>query len=114
MEFYYRMYFSEDLADKRARIIRKLQQGQFRPGLYLFTLAQGSQNHLEFYSSLLLKQKVIDYKKLFIVGIASGYDEALYLTEEIADEVYQCTGDADIRSYILEEQKAYKEGKRQV
>ena len=62
----------------------------------------------------MLKQKIFQSADLFIVGISSDYNGALSLVETIADEVYQKTGGADIRSYILEEQNAYKEGKRTV
>ena len=42
---------------------------------------------------------------IFAVGLASGYDDALYLVEEIAKEVYEKTGDLDIRSYIRERER---------
>lgn len=42
---------------------------------------------------------------IFVVGIAGGYDDALYLVEEIAKEVYEKTGDLDIRSYIRERER---------
>lgn len=113
MEFYYRTFFSEDLKDKKARIIRKLKQNRIPKGIYIVTLAQGAQNHLEFFSWLMLKQKIFQTEDMFIVGIASGYGESLELVEQIVDEVYQNTDGTDVRSYILEEQKAYKEGKRQ-
>ena len=35
----------------------------------------------------------------------SGYDDALYLVEEIAKEVYEETGDLDIRSYIRKQER---------
>lgn len=114
MEFYYHMYFSEDLAGKKAQLIRKLKQNRLPPGIYVIALASGPQNHLEFFDGLLLRQKIFRTEHLFVIGIASGYEEALYLTEKITDDVYQNTGKADIRRYILDGQKAYKEGKRQV
>ncbi len=114
MEFYYRTFFSDELRDKKARLIRKLTQNKVPKDVYILTLAQGKQNHLEFFPSWMLKQKIFQTADLFIVGIASDYNSALYLVEQITDEVYQKTGDADIRSYIVQEQSAYKEGKRTV
>lgn len=111
MEFYCHMYFSEDLRNKKTRIIRGFKQNRLRPDLYLITLAQGSQNQLEFFSGLLLKQKIFRTEDLFVVGVASGYDEALYLTEEIVGEVCKKTKTAKVRQYILQEQAAYMEGK---
>ena len=45
------------------------------------------------------------------VGIADGFEEALYLVEKIAQEVYDVTGDMKIRKYLLEQQKKFEEGK---
>ena len=112
MEFYYQTYFGESLVNKKAKIIRKLKQNKIQPGIYLITLAQGRQNELEFFSALLLQQKIFHSEDLFVVGVASGYEEALELIEEITDDVYQETKDAKIREYITQEQDAYKAGKR--
>jgi len=92
---------SEDLVDKKDKIIRKLNQNGIMWNTYVIALAQGEQNHLEFFDSVLLQQKMIAEQDLFVVGIASGYDEALVLVEEITKEVYDDTKGADIRSYIL-------------
>jgi len=92
---------SENLADKKDKIIRKLNQNGIMWNTYVIALAQGEQNHLEFFDSVLLQQKMIAGRDLFVVGIASGYDEALVLVEEIIKEVYDDTKGADIRSYIL-------------
>lgn len=46
-----------------------------------------------------------------MVGIADGFEEALYLVEKIAQEVYDVTGDMKIRKYLLEQQKKFEEGK---
>jgi len=101
MRYYKNLYMSENLADKKDKIIRKLNQNGIMWNTYVIALAQGEQNHLEFFDSVLLQQKMIAGRDLFVVGIASGYDEALVLVEEIIKEVYDDTKGADIRSYIL-------------
>lgn len=101
MRYYKNLYMSENLADKKDKIIRKLNQNGIMWNTYVIALAQGEQNHLEFFDSVLLQQKMIAGRDLFVVGIASGYDEALVLVEEITKEVYDDTKGADIRSYIL-------------
>ena len=35
-----------------------------------------------------------------VVGIAKGFDEAVELVEKISREVYDATGDLEIRDYI--------------
>ena len=46
-----------------------------------------------------------------MVGIADGFEEALYLVEKIAQEVYDVTGDIKIHKYLLEQQKKFEEEK---
>ena len=45
------------------------------------------------------------------MGIAKGYDDALYLVEAIAEDIYKKTNDLDIRGYIQRRQKEYEEGR---
>ena len=66
------------------------------------------QNHLEYYSSLLLKQHIFDNASLFIVGIANGYDGALSLIERIAEEAYEKTGEVNLRKFLLDRQEEFE------
>ena len=68
-----------------------------------------SYTHL--YSSLLYKQHIYENTPVFVVGIAKGYDDALYLVEAIAEDIYKKTNDLDIRGYIRRRQKEYEEGR---
>lgn len=111
MAFYCDLYVSEELKHKKEKVIQKLNTNSAQPSIYIITLAQGMQNHLEFYSSLLLKQHFYEDTPLFVVGIARGYDGALYLTEHIVKEIYEKAQDTDIRSFIVNRQKEYEEGR---
>jgi hypothetical protein len=114
MEIYYRLYVSESLKEKKARILRRLKKNRLQPGLYLLAFEKRERPTLEIFLSLLLKQELLRKKEWMIVGIASGYDEALELVRDLTEQVYQNTGGTDICAYVLNEQAAYKEGKRQV
>ena len=107
MKFYCDLYVSECWQEKRARIIKKLKQNRIQPQVYVVALSQGSQNQLEFFSSILLKQHVFDNTEVFVVGIANGYDESLFMVRDITEQIYAETGTADLRKYILERQKEY-------
>ena len=111
MTFYCDLYVSEDLEKKKEEVLSKLSESKAQPLVYVITRAQGRQNHLEFYSSLLLKQHIYEDTPLFVVGIADGYDDALYLIERIAAEIYEKTKGTDIRGYIEKRQKEYEEGR---
>lgn len=100
---------SECWQEKKEKIIKKLEQNRLQPQVYVIALSQGEQNHLEFFSSMLLKQRVFRDGELFVVGIANGYEEALSMTEEITKQVFEETGDADIRRFIKKRQEEYEE-----
>lgn len=103
MRFYRHLYIGRSLKGRESNIIRKLNEGRLMTSTYIITLAKGEQNHLEFYSSLLLAQKFFSAEKALVIGIAGSYDEAVVLVEEITREVYDKTKGCDIRSYILKQ-----------
>ena len=112
MKFYCELYISECWKDKKEKIISRVSRMRLSPRIYVIVLAAGPQNNLEFYSGILLRQKVFKSRDLFVVGIADGYDECLAISELIADDAYQATGDADIRNYIMDRQMKYEKAGR--
>lgn len=92
---------------RKTEIIKKLRKITAAFCLCI-TLSQGKQNHLEYYSSLLLKQHIFDNASLFIVGIANGYDGALSLIERIAEEAYEKTGEVNLRKFLLDRQEEFE------
>ena len=95
IEFYHNLYVSECWQKKKGKIVKRLKENKLQPQVYVITLSQGEQNQLEFFSSVLLKQSIFEHSKLFVIGIADGYDEALFLVEEIVQDVYQETKSAN-------------------
>lgn len=105
LEFYRELYVSSSLKKREKKIIESLKKKKFGSDLYLIVLAQGKQNPLEFFSVLLLKQRIFEDAPLFVIGLADGYSGALKLTEEIVQDVYQKTKDVRLREFILNNQK---------
>lgn len=93
---------SESLEKKKDKIIQKMKKGKYPLTIYILALIEEGENQLEFYSSAILRQSVVSDDGIFVVGIASGYDDAVYMVEDIAKEVYEKKGNLDIRSYIQE------------
>ena len=104
MKFFNNLYVSESLEKKRDKIINKLASGRYPLTVYILALIEEGENQLEFYSTVLFKQKLISDTGIFVVGIASDYDDAVYLVKKIVEDVYKETGGLDIRSYIRERQ----------
>ena len=110
MEFYRELYVSPSLKSREKKLRSRLEKGKFGPDLYLIVLAQGKQNPLEFFSTILLKQHVFEAAPLFVVGIADGYAGAVDLVEEIVSDVYRKTQDVRVREFIVNNQRQSEEG----
>ncbi len=108
IKVYCDLYISEDFQTKKEKIIKKLRNNKVQPQVYVLALPTGKQNQLEFYSSLMLKQRAFQRAPIFVVGIANGYDDALYMTKDIVEEIYKKTKDTNIRGYIESRQKAFE------
>lgn len=108
IKFYCDLYISEEFHTKKEKIIKKLRNNKVQPQVYVLALPARKQNHLEFYSSLMLKQRAFQNTPVFVVGIANGYDDALYMTQDLVKEVYKKTKDTNIRGYIESRQNAFE------
>lgn len=102
MRFYRYLYVSELMKGKQDKIVERLKKQDYPLTVYLIVLSEDGENQLEFFRTSLLKQEIFRGEELFVVGIAAGYDDALYLVERITEDAYRETKDADIRSYLLE------------
>ena len=109
IKFYCDLYVSDGLKKKKQKVIRKLMERSLQPNLYVMTLAQGEQNHLEFFPAYLLQQPVYDDALVFVIGIAEGYDASMCLVEEIVREVLEQTGGTGIRRFLTGKQREFEE-----
>ena len=105
MKYYRRLYWGENLEKKKEKIIRRLNQGKLQRDIYVLVLPKCGTNQLEIYNAALFLQPDFPNDDFFIVGIVRGYESALELVEEIVSEVYEKTGGADIRTYLLEREQ---------
>lgn len=109
MRYYHNLYVSENLVSKKIHILSQIEKERILVNKYLIVLSQNEKNHLEFFDSVMLIQKMMEKESLFVVGIADGYSGALKIVENITQEVYDKTNGTDIRTYILDKQREYEE-----
>ena len=109
MKYYFNLYWSEEIVGKEKEILNKLGHEKVLLNKYLITMTENDANHLEFFDSVLLKQKLIKRDDLFIIGIAEGYSGALEVVERITQDVYDATKGTDIRHFLLTTQKDFEE-----
>ena len=100
MKWYKKLYVGAGAEKKKYMMMGKIRLHRFQRDAYLITLASNGKNLLDIYPSYVLLQKVYRAQELFVVGLACGYDEALELTRQIVDDVYQNTGGFDVRAYL--------------
>ena len=92
MKWYEDLYVGDSIADKANRIKWKINHHAGTVSIYVIAFASNRQNLLEkFYPGK---------KQMQIIGLAKGYAEALELVRSIIEEVYQNTGDVDVKSYL--------------
>ena len=85
MKYYSNLYVSERLKKKKDKVIARLECDH---------------NQLEIVNAMYLLQPGYPREGRMVVGIAKGFEEAVELVEEISREVYDATGDLELRDYI--------------
>jgi hypothetical protein len=100
MHFYKRLYTGPKLQKRKAKVLWKLRTGRPQPEVFVIALAKNN-DLFEIYHSGILKQKYYRKKENapYIMGIASGYSEAVDLVIEMITEVYTATGGYDVKTY---------------
>ena len=84
---------------KADRIRRKLNHGKIVPGVYLITFSENPRNLLEIIPALTMIQQSAADICPEIIGLAGNKDEAVEMTVEIIQEVYDRTGDFRVEEY---------------
>jgi len=100
------MYWYEDLyvgttaVKNKSRIIGKLKKHRFIKDVFVITRASNGCDLFDIYPAAVLTQKYYKKKNLFVIGIASGYSEAIELVRHIVEDIYCRQGISDIKQYF--------------
>ncbi|BCN30464.1 hypothetical protein [Anaeromicropila herbilytica] len=98
---WYNKLYTDTLAGKKQKKIRKIiEAGKVSVGVYVIAFASNSQNLFDIFSAnelLFPHMKRMDHD---IIGIAYTREGAIYLLQEIIEEIYHNTGGLDARSYL--------------
>ncbi len=100
MKIYKHLYFEPRIARKKKKMIRKLKCG--KPPMFVYVIILGKESdQLEVFQGTYLQQEYYAVNEPYLIGIASSYEGAICLVETIVKEVYEQTGDARIKEYLL-------------
>lgn len=100
MTWHENLYVGESIVHKTNKIKWKICHNAGQLSIYVIALASNEQNLLDIIPARELMQKGYPKQKLYIVGLAKGYEEAVEVAASIVDEVYQATGSFAVRSYL--------------
>ena len=76
---------------------------------YFIVLNKNGKNQLEIYHSIFAKQTLLPKEDAIIINTAKTYDEAIQIVRDLTEEVYEQTGGADLRAYLLERHRNQEE-----
>lgn len=99
--WYDNLYFDEENAKKRTRLLRRLEKGKLEPNVYLLALPESrDRNILDIFSSLELMQPHYKDRTKYIVGIARSKQAAIELAADIVRNMYNASGAFNLREYL--------------
>ncbi|MGN0383912.1 MAG: hypothetical protein ACI4DS_06550 [Eubacterium sp.] len=100
MKWYDNLYIGEKALNSSKDIINKIKSRKFQMDIYVLTTSSTDKNIMDIYPSYVLLQKYFFKTDIIILGIAKGREEAMGLMQNIIMEVYNATGNFDIKQYI--------------
>ena len=101
--WYDKLYSGKKAALMYEQIHKSVEDEKYIPGVYLITLGFNPKDQLEIFNCLSLYLPAMKRRLMPIIGIASGYEEAISLFQLIAEDVYEKTGGFALRRFFEEQ-----------
>lgn len=108
MIWYKEFYAGESIGTKKEKVKWKILHNAGQLDIYVIALSSNPHNLLDIISSIELMQKAYPRQDLMVVGIDKGYDNAVDLASRIIMDVFQKTGNLNVREYFLKQQKTLR------
>lgn len=101
-QFASNLYLGEGIAsEKLDKIKKRLEKKPLLANVYLITPSRNPSDQLDIFDARQLVQPHYKDEEFLILGIASGYEDALQLIERITKECLEVRGDCNLREYLL-------------
>lgn len=95
------LYLGESISVKKLdKIKKKLETGPLFASVYLLTFAHNPEDQLEFFDARQLALPYYEDSAFHVVGIASDWEEAAGLVEQIVQECLKARGDCSLKEYL--------------
>ncbi len=105
MIWYDKLYVGESIIHKTKKVKWKICHNAGQIDIYVITFPSNRENLLDIIPAWELMQKAYPKKKLYVIGLAKGYDEAIELAASIVNEVYQNTGTFAVTDYLMKKKR---------
>ena len=95
-----RIYMDETVKKKPMKYKRAVEKGKLRLSLYCITFPSNEENLFDIYQVNEFRFSHYKRNDITVVGLATSKQAAFELVKEIFLEVYEKTGDTDVRAYF--------------
>lgn len=102
LKFAQNLYLGEGIApEKLDKLKKRLNKKPLLANVYLITPARNRRDQLDIFDARQLVQPHYKDEEFLVLGMASGYEDALQLIERITGECLKARGDCNLREYLL-------------
>lgn len=102
LKFAQNLYLGEGIApEKLDKLKKRLNKKPLLANVYLITPARNPADQLDIFDARQLAQPHYKDEEFLVLGMASGYEDALQLIERITGECLKARGDCNLREYLL-------------
>jgi len=105
MVFYKSFYAGESISEKKEKVKWKILHNAGQLEVYVIALSSNPENLMDIIPSWELMQKHYPSQDMLIIGVDKGYENAMELAGKIVVDVFQKTGNLNIRDYFLEQHR---------
>ena len=102
LKFAQNLYLGEGIApEKLDKLKKRLNKKPLLANVYLITQARNPADQLDIFDARQLVQPHYKDEEFLVLGMASGYEDALQLIERVTGECLKARGDCNLREYLL-------------
>jgi len=102
LQFHPTLYLGESISESKLdKIKKRLQKQPLFSNAYLLTVSQNHSDQLDIFAAKQLVQSYYKKYPVYVIGIASDYNEAVELVEKIVQQCLQARGDCALKEFLL-------------
>jgi hypothetical protein len=95
-----RLYIGDKMKKKNEKVVASINNREVTFGVYCITFASHPSNLFDIIEANELLFPHYQRSEIRIVGLAKGKEEAITVVQDMVMEVYNKTGEFDVRSYF--------------